>query len=397
MSLFDDNYAITMEEAEAKAAKAQDDEEAPAAAADDADAKAEDTDTEEGADCGDACEKDAKKNAEQDAEEAAIAVDIDMEADSLEESIGFERLIDSEVEESHFACLEAVTMNIAFDRTDIACTEAYVNASSDYEKSIVTEKFTESVKKYAERFKNFISKIKNLVIRIFNKIVNYIKVLAARVNAKLSTLRGLGDNQKIKDGTKVKVVKALLDNDFKHFSDLIAAADDTAYKGLIAAMGKIKNTDAETVKAEIDNIKPMEKAAVVKTAYDPSTAADFDLGGKKTSDVKGYIDDLKQAKISDATKAIKAFRDEMWKAIGEAEKDAKSANDIDTAKMTCITAAMNKLMSIYNRRVNAAVTVLLAWVNARAKVARAAGWKHVKESAFDNSGSIFDKYYNSII
>jgi len=397
MSLFDDNYAITMEEAAAKAKKAEDtadDDEKEVEGGDDDAAEGDGEDVKE---CGDACDADDKKNGKQDAEEASIAVDIDMEADSIEESVGFERLIDSEVEESHFACLEAVTMNIAFDRTDIACTEAYKAATTDYEKTVVTEKFTESVKKYAERFKNFISKIKNLVIRIFNKIVNYIKVLAARVNAKLSSLRGLGDNQKIKDGTKIKVVKALLDNNFSHFADLIKDADKDAYDGLISAMGKIKTGDAASIKNEIDNIKPMEKADVVKTAYDPSTAAEMDLGGKKTTDVKDYIDDLKQAKISDATKAIKTFRDEMWKAIGAAEKDAKSATDIDTAKMTCITAAMNKLMSIYNRRVNAAVTVLLAWVNARAKVARAAGWKHVKESAFDDSGSIFDKYFNSII
>ena len=402
MSLFDDNYMIALEqdapeaEEETKKAKknAADDDEGAAAP------EAKEECTKEGEDKGTPetdPEVEGEGNGEGDEEvekNAAYAVDIDIEADSISEAFGFGRLMDSEVEEAHYAFLEAVAINTAFDQADMACTEAYINASSEYEKQIVTEKFTDSVKKYAAKIKDFLVKIKNLVVRIFNKAINYIKILAGRANAKLSSLRKMGDNQKIKDGTKVKVCQALLGK-FKELADKIDGAYKADYDSLIQILNDAKTADAESLKTRIENVKPVEKSEALKVAYDPSTAAEMDLGGKKASDVNNYLNDLKQANISSATSVIKTSRDAMWKAIGEAEKVAKSASDIDTAKMTCITSTMNKLMSIYNRTVNAKVTLLLAWINARAKIVRAAGWKHVNES-YTGGETLFDKYFSMI-
>ena len=384
MSLFDDNFISVMEKDEQGGAAAD-----AAAAAEDE--NKDDAPAEGSEECGtEGCDPDDPKVKQA----AESAVDIDINADSLEEAYGYGRLIDDEVEESHFACLEAVAINTAFDQVDIACTEAYQAAATEYEKSVVTEKFTDNVKKYAARIKAFLVKLKNLVVRIFNKAFNYIKVLAGRVNAKFSSLRKLGDKDKVKDDTKVKVCNALL-GDFASLADDVDAKFKSQYDALTQILKDSKTTDAESLKTRIDAVTVPEKSAVIKEIR--GDESEMNLGGKKASDFNGYLDNLKQASITAAHKYIKDSRDNMWKAIGEAEKAAKSADDIDTAKITCITAALNKLMAVYNRTINAKITLLLAWINARAKIVRAAGWHQTKESYIPAAGeSLFDKYFSMI-
>ena len=219
MSLFDDNFIISME-AKAKAAKEDDDVKEPAEGEEKecdcgkedcpvCNPKADDAKEEPKEECGEAAEggepaegdkaeggdKDDTEAEVTPEEEAAItlAVDNDINADSILEARSFESLIASDAEDAHYACLEAVSATIAFDQADIACTEAYVKAESAYEKQLVTESFKDSVKKYGARFKQFLIKIKNAIVRIFSKAVNHIKILGARIAAKFASLMKVKD------------------------------------------------------------------------------------------------------------------------------------------------------------------------------------------------------------
>ena len=422
MSLFDDNFVSVLEaeNAEAKAKEAEADDKKKKKAADDdaeggddaaADNAAAADDAEGGNDeeCNEEDENgepvepsDEEKAANKAAAESAV--DMDINADSIEEAYGFDRLVSPDVEEAHYACLEAVTMNIAFDRADVTCTEAYVNAKSSYEKSVVTETFSESVKKYAARFKAFLNKIKNMVIRIFNKAVNYVKILAARVVAKFSSLRGI-EGKKINDKVEIKVHEELLaDTGFDALAKKICGPDQKAATDLQALMMSLKSKSAEAAKSELDSIKPKDKseliAAVYKASDKPTTVK---LAGRE-SDVKKWANQLKQSEISKAVDCIKTERDNMFKSIENAKKAGKDAADIDTAKMSVLTGIVNRLMTIFNRRVSAMVTLLLSWINARAKAVRAAGWNSekgtptnvpVKASAYSD-GSLFDKYFEML-
>ena len=415
MSLFDDNYVSVMEKANPNPeaeddTKKKDDAPAEGEAPADKDTKKKDDAPAEGEapaegaeECGPECETDKSdpETVNPDASTEA-AVDMDIEADSIEESYGFDMYIGDEVQESLYACTEAVAMNTAFDRVDIACTEAYLAAGTAYEKDIVTEKFSESVKKYAAKFRAFLSKIKNLIIRIFNKAVNYIKILAARVVAKFSSLRSI-EGKTIKADVKVKVHQFLLKKGFDDFKKAIVAKDEGNMVGVYAIFKDAEKfgKTADQMKASLEKIKPTEKSELVKAVYGDSKEEEYLLTGKE-SEVKGYANQLKQAEITKCVKKIDEFKKEMDRTIADAEKLGKTVSDIDTAKITLVSSGINKAMTIYNRRVSAMVTLLLAWINARAKIVRAAGWNSekataVKASAFsDASGVLFDKYFEAI-
>ena len=269
MSLFDDNYISVMEKANPEAeddTKKKDDAPAEGEAPADKDAKKKDDAPAEGEapaegseECGTECKTDKSdpETVDPDASTEA-AVDMDIEADSIEESYGFDMYIGDEVQESLYACTEAVAMNTAFDRVDIACTEAYLAAGTAYEKDIVTEKFSESVKKYAAKFKAFLNKIKNIIVRIFNKAVNYVKVLAARVVAKFSSLRSI-EGKTIKSGTKVKVCTALLNAKFEDFRTKIEDKD----KENMLLVGIIMK-DAKTFKLLVIRLRLRKLTSPVK-------------------------------------------------------------------------------------------------------------------------------------
>lgn len=420
MSLFDDNYSIFMEKAEAedkeakKAAESDDDAEdddkkkkADDAPSDDApadDAEGEGECAKEGED-GDDPEEELSDPDKAKVEEA---VDFDIEADGVDEATGFDEILASESVDIHYACLEAVSSVIAFDQTDIACTEAYVLAGSEYEKKMVTESFKESVKKFGARFKAFIIKIKNAIVRIFNKAVNYVRILASKISAKFAKRIKLDKSKKVPEDATVRVADILL----KSFQDVVTRGffkkDANSYpiSDALKAITDLINsgTAPEEVKKKLDEIKLPTKADIVHSIVDQGYH-DVKLS---TLQSKGeeYLKDLE--KINDNVKLIKGERDRTEATIKGAERQAKHG-DLDSAKLNALTACVNKAMSAFNTMVSALVSLQSAWISQRVKIIRALNkyqgapeskanefGEYAKYSGMHESANLFDHFLSMI-
>ena len=311
------------------------------------------------------------------------------------EARNFEALISTDAEDAHYACLEAVSATIAFDQADIACTEAYVAADSAYEKQMVTESFKDSVKKFGERFKQFLIKIKNAIVRIFSKAVNYVKILGARVAAKFASLMKV---KNFYDDAKVKINKELLDD----FTTLCSTLEGNP------EVEKAEKMLDEWMRNGLKYDKPMSELKLPNKA----DLVKYVLGDKEPEEIavrnfsggaKGVLTDLKQSSISKCVKVITTARNQILAKIKDAEKVINSRKDIDSRDMTLMASVVNKRMSLYNTRVNAYVSIYLAWINARAKAVRAATGgtapaeekKDAKKGATE-SANLFDVFLSTL-
>lgn len=405
MSLFDDNYEITMEaaKAKAKAVKEEDD--------DDVKSGSDDADGAKGADGGDAGntdDKDAKdaepktegKDCDEDSddpkltpeEESAIeyAVDSDINAATVEEANGFDSIVASDVEEAHYACIEAVSSLIAFDQSDVACTEAYKAAGSEYEKQVVTEGFKDSVKKFGARFKAFLIKIKNAIVRIFNKAVNYIKILASRISAKFASRVKLDKSKKVPAGIKVRIADRL-NADFKTavtnvFKSTFTQKDPMRDIREVISILKDSKKTAYDAKVVLGKIEPVSKKDILDQVM-PQGWHEVELASLEGNADK-YMADLKT--ISKNVEVIKEFRKEMEESLKNAEASAKGATDIDTTKLNVLTACINKSMACFNAKMSAAVSMQSMWINQRVRIIRALA-KHQGGTAPKETDP-YDKY-----
>jgi len=417
MSLFDDNFIISME-AKAKAAKEEEEEGKEPEAKGECDCGKEDCpkcnpkaegegeekdddkkeepkeECKEGEDAAEPEEGDDEEAKPTPEEEAAItlAVDADIKADSIMEARGFESLVSTDAEDAYYACLEAVSATIAFDQADIACTEAFVKADSAYEKQMVTESFKDSVKKFGERFKQFLIKIKNAIVRIFSKAVNYVKILGARVAAKFASLMKV---KNFYDDAKVKVNKELLDD----FTTLCSTLEGNP------EVEKAEKMLDEWMRNGLKYDKPMSELKLPNKA----DLVKYVLGDKEPEEIavrnfsggaKGVLTDLKQSSISKCVKVITTARNLILAKIKDAEKVINSRKDIDSRDMTLMASVVNKRMSLYNTRVNAYVSIYLAWINARAKAVRAATGgtapKEEKKGGATESANLFEMFLSTL-
>ena len=414
MSLFDDNYSISLEadkEAESKAAPAEDEakDKAEDAPADDDAKEKDDAEAEAEEECKEGDDADDAELAPEDEKKVEEAVDFDIEADSIEEATGFDRILASESNDIHYACLEAVSSVIAFDQVDMACTEAYVTAGTEYEKQMVTESFKESVKKFGARFKAFLIKIKNAIVRIFNKAVNYVKILASKVSAKFARRVKLDKSKKVPADATVRVADVLL----KPFQDVITKGFFLKKDSATVSIGDSLNAITKLItageapdamKTKLDEIKLPTKSEVVNMIVDQGYH-DVKLS---TLQDKGesYLKELE--KVSDNVKIIKGWRDRTEATIKGAESQAKKG-DLDSAKLNALTACVNKAMSAFNTIISAMVSLQSAWISQRVKIVRALGkyqgapegkknefGEYAKYQGMHESANLFDHFLSMI-
>ena len=397
MSLFDDNFIVSME-AKAKAAKEDDEEvkepaegeekkcdcgkedcpECNPKAAEGEDKKEEPKKEEEpkeeckeGEDAAEPAPAEGEGDDEEKLsaeEEAAIelAVDSDINADTFEEATGFDSLIAADREDAHYACLEAVTALIAFDEADIACTEAYQAATSQYEKQLVTENFKDKVKAFGARFKAFLVKVKNAIVRIFNKAVNYVKVFTSKISAKFASKVKLDKSKKVDDSVTIRISEAL-EKDFASVVTKVMMPQKDPFYEIAGVIKTLQSTNPLRAKEALNAVEVPKKQDLVNNVmhagYKDVKLASMQGDGDK------LINELKS--ISKNVDVIKGWRKQMEQTLKSAETAAKSGNDISTEKINVLTAAINKAMSCFNARVSAMVSLQSVWVNQRVKIVRA--------------------------
>lgn len=366
MSLFDDNYLIALEQDEAKA----EDTKKKADKADDEDAEGADPEAEEeckeDGDAGDA------ELSDEDKEKVDDAVDADIKADTPKEATGFDSLVREDFDNAHYACLEAVTALVEFDRKDIACTEAYTSATTEYEKQVVTETFKESVKNFAARFKDFLVKIKNAILRIVNKAINYIRVLASRITAHFASKIKLDKSKPVPDEVTVRISDVLA----KKFSEVvkdISHAGGMPQDKLISIINSISSQPWEANVVKIKDVKVPNKKDLMNEALGLSgnNAQGWHDVKLSTLQSKGdeYLKDL--GTVKDNAKFINEWRKNMETMLKTCEKAAKSGKDIESKKLNLITSAVSKAMSCFNSQVSAMTSIQSMWINQRVKIVKA--------------------------
>ena len=378
MSLFDDNFIISME-AKAKAAK-EDDEEVKEPAESNDDPELELTDEEK--------------------VEVECAVNNDINAKNFKEATGFDSLIAKNDENVHYACLEAVTDLIELSKFDVECTEAYYNATSQYEKQIITENFKEKVKMFGARFKQFLIKIKNAVIRIFNKAVNYVKIFASKISAKFASKVKLDSSKKINDNVTINISEALT-RPFGNMVTRIMMSKSDSFFELSKLIKSLQSTDISKAKEALNNIEVPKKQDLVNNAL-RGGYSDVKLASMQ-NDGENMINQLKT--IDKNVDMIKGWRKQMESVLSQAENVANSGDNTSPEKINVLTSAVNKAMGCFNARVGAMVSLQSLWVNQRIKIIRALskyqGKKmpdtEEKENKSDvhESANIFDAFLNA--
>lgn len=335
-------------------------------------------------DCGDPecpeCNPKAKKKVEE-------AVDFDLACDSIFECRGVPAIREAE-EEMNYLCLEAVAMNIAFDKADTACTEAWTTSTSDAEKAAITESFKDSLKKYVERARNFFAKAKATVINVAKHAKNFIATMAQKIAAKVLGKAGTKLNREL--GSSEATVKMPVELK-KSLGDLSKKIANFTPKGLkdiekIAA-GDIADPEAARAKvAEFMSDVPDKKALIATILGEDKDVAvkDFRSTGSVASDLKGA------ANSAD----IDALRKEVEAQLNAAMGNFAHLKDIDSANMTIVIAAVNKLVALYNRKLSALTAIATAWMVARAKVLRAAwaGRKGLEKSPAAESATLLESF-----
>lgn len=347
-----------------------------------------------GKNCADGdCDDDSEPDTEPDAEPADDkAADNDAEAStdkekSLKECVGCPAINDAE-EQNHFYTLEAMAIQMAFDRTDVACTESYTRAESEMEQEMVTENFKETVKKFWERFKGFLGKVRNMIVRVAQRFAGYVKQLYARVLAKWASrdanIAKIGENRFNKD-IKVTVYSKLVTTDIGALGKEVVGSYATEMKAIEDA-SNAATANAEEAKKTLSDLKIAEKSDVLKNIVGEEKEVTV---GSLGVHPKALIDSLK--KLKDAIKTIDQMKKGIATHIDKTENRVKSMKDIDSAVMSVQIAAVNKAVSIYNRKLALLNQVLVMWVSSRARVLNAIGkYKAPKEEAASESMSFFD-------
>lgn len=324
-----------------------------------------------------------QEEVEKEAEEAA---EFDLNCDSFMECQGSPAIMDAE-EELHFISTEAMAMNIAFDRVDTACTEAYVMEADAAVKGNIMTRFKNSVKRYWERFKAFLVKLKNLVIRTAQRVMAFIKSFISKVVAKLAMKWNNGNDLKNKEiGEDVEItVREYVKEDIKKLlGEVVKYTSQVETKLLnLADAGKAED------KSELGNIAILEKEELLKVIVGNSKTMNVSDFGK----VNSVIADVK--KVDSVVNGVVAkFRDGILKDIKkvEAKANAKGMKDLDTADMTVRMAAINKAVSLYNRRLAVSTSIMTLWVGARVKALNAYGSaKEVEKESY-----LLDDFFNMI-
>ncbi len=378
MSLFDDNFIISME-AKAKAAK-EDDEEVKEPAESNDDPELELTDEEK--------------------VEVECAVNNDINAKNFKEAMGFDSLIAKDDENVHYACLEAVTDLIELSKFDVDCTEAYHVATSQYEKQIIAENFKEKVKLFGARFKQFLIKIKNAVIRIFNKAVNYVKIFASKILAKFASKVKLDSSKKINDNVTINISEALT-RPFGNMVTRIMMSKSDSFFELSKLIKSLQSTDISKAKEALNNIEVPKKQDLVNNAL-RGGYSDVKLASMQ-NDGENMINQLKT--IDKNVDMIKGWRKQMESVLSQAENVANSGDNTSPEKINVLTSAVNKAMGCFNARVGAMVSLQSLWVNQRIKIIRALSKYQGKKmpdtdekenkSDVHESANIFDAFLNA--
>ena len=394
MSLLDKEFSIAMEEAEAKevtpdlqkeeekaADVTQDRNDDPNSVAEGKEADDPEVEDEDNDDADD--KKDKKKSKKDDDDECdcgeedcpkcnpkakaklEAAVDYDLECDNIMECMGCPAIREA-AEEINYLCLEAVSMNIAFDKTDSACTEAWRTTESEAEKAAITESFKESLKKYVDRFKAFMSKVGKTVENMAKQFKNYIATMCQKLSGKVLGAAGNRMNLNLNGSDEKISMPATLKKGLPDLAKKVAALAPKGLKDVqkIAA-GDFDDVEAARAKvAEFLGDYPDKKAIVASVLGDATEVAikDFKTTNAVAADLKGAAGN---ADVEVLRKEVKAELDAAMSHFGQLK-------DIDTAKMTVMIAAINKLVALYNRKLSALTAITTAWMVARAKVLRRA-------------------------
>lgn len=368
MSLFDKDFDLdmTLEAAELESileAKEEECEEK------EEEAKAEKADDAEEAEDGE------EEASEEDRKEAEEAAEFDLECDSLMECQGSPAIADAE-EELHFITTEAMAMNIAFNRVDIACTEAYVMEADEAAKEGIIKRFKDSVKKYWERFKAFLGKLKNMVIRTAQRVAAYVRTFVAKVVAKASLK--LKEKSVLEKKVNLADLKITINANLNDSVANMISRLDRAYDPVSLKFSKMASEATAEDKDALMQVKVADKAEVLKEI----------MGEKKevavaaiASDAQKLVADMKRAE--ELIKLVDNKKKNVLEAIKHCEARAKAMKDLDTTVMSVRMAAINKAVSVYNRELSCMTTILVAWLGARTK----AFWKIVTADAVKESAS----------
>lgn len=309
--------------------------------------------------------------------------------------------IESANEENYFLTMEGLAIQMAFDRTDTACTEAWSMAGSDEEKAMVTESFSESVKKYWVRFKAFLGRVKNMIIRTVQRFIGYIKTLVSKLSIKWAT-RKANLEKATKQAANAKDIKVtvrleLLNRPISAFAVKIFDAYQKEKSELNSLSAKVTANSAEADKKTIGEMKLKDKSEVLKDIL--GEEKEINLGSSKATPAS-LIDDLKNAEK--AIKEIDGRKKQIMDDINKEENQVKNMKDIDSAIMSVKMACINKRVAIFNRELSLFNQLLVLWLNTRTKALNAFA-SHTgaaaddKKEATTDSALFFDEMMSIIL
>lgn len=273
--------------------------------------------------------------------------------------------IDECKEQANFFCLEQVKVNIAFDKVDKVCTEAWVKSGTDYQKAVVTENFKESAKKYWERFKAFLVRVKNLVKRTAIRVLNYLKRVFTAALAKIAAKLGKKNFEAYKDRLVQINVKT-----FEHADDSLEGIKKRIEGASATGKGSNIETLERMLKEASDAPNDKETVSNIKEHLKSSEELFTDIMGKPCN----YFGDRFKNALQDINNYKKLFdsvvkaQGDVNKAISTAEATMKTAKDLDTNTMTVKVAIINTLVSVYTRKLGAINKAAIAWLRARITV-----------------------------
>ena len=341
-------------------------------------------DDDEECDCG---EEDCPKCNPKAKEKLEAAVDYDLECDSIMECMGAPAIRDAE-EEINYLCLEAVSVNIAFDKADSACTEAWTTSNSESEKAAITESFKESLKKYVERFKGFMAKVFKTVENTAKRVKNYLQTMCMKLYGKVYGAAGNKMNLNLSASEEKISMPVVLKKALPELAKKIVAFTPKGLKD-IQKIAAGDFDDVEAARAKVSEFLadcPDKKAIVTSVLGEAAEVAikDFKTTNAVAADLK---DAARNADVEALRKEVKAELDSTMSHFGQLK-------DIDTAKMTVMIAAINKLVALYNRKLSALTAITTAWMVARAKVLRRAfaGRKGLEKNPAAESATLLESF-----
>lgn len=276
--------------------------------------------------------------------------------------------IDECKEQANFFCLEQVKVNMAFDKVDEVCTEAWVKAGTDYQKAVVTENFSESVKKFVVRFKAFCVRMKNLLKRTAIRVMNYIKRVFVGALAKITAKLGGKTIKATKEdlnSIEVKTYGIALNNMPKTLSQVGLKLAPYSNK-----LGKfIEEFDTDKVHMNDEELKSMrddwakEKENLKKEFLGEEVTA---KGGQFGSPEE-IVNQIKNYK--EIFNHIISLQKVDRSVIETVEKKVSSAKDLDTKDLTVKLSAINLMVSMYTYEMSVLNQAAIIWLRARLKVA----------------------------